>query len=259
MLGISGTSSSRIGVSHRRPTEVILNRKRTADGGSRHIHADEYGLGDYNAFLDALGQVAAGSKLTPRLFCPGNVMDIRKGSVFYPLHQDASNAVLRSRCNRVGSTGRLQRHAPLGYPYKFIINNGRVSADAEARYGRWRPGSVTSAAHLRPIPEARTGAYRRRQHRKAYATTRRRARTYRWPLVGIAQGRERFIYFAGRHVGFLSRRYTGLGGARRDRYVRINHLNQTPRYAAIFGPSCWGMRRFRRLVTESRWFRRRGP
>ena len=112
----------------------ILNRKRTADGkaakpysASRH---DLGNLGDYGEFLDALTSVAGqvGQALRPRGYFILNVMDIRKGPIFYPLHQDASSAVLKSGCFTFEDIIVWDRQAdynamrPLGYPYKFIVN-----------------------------------------------------------------------------------------------------------------------------------------
>ena len=85
---------------------------------------------DYDDFLDALSDVASnvGQALRPRGYFILNIMDIRKGPAFYPLHQDASGAVLRSGHFTLEDILIWDRQAdynamrPLGYPYKFIIN-----------------------------------------------------------------------------------------------------------------------------------------
>ena len=112
----------------------ILNRKRTADGkDAKPYSANGHDLGnleDYDTFLDALAQVAGqvGQVLRPRGYFILNVMDIRKGPTFYPLHQDASGAVLRSGGFTLEDVIVWDRQAdynamrPLGYPCKFIVN-----------------------------------------------------------------------------------------------------------------------------------------
>ena len=112
----------------------ILNRKRTADRKDATAYSnreDDLGnLGDYDDFLDALAQVAGqvGQVLRPRGYFILNVMDIRKGPTFYPLHQDASDAV---RCSGQFTLediivwdrqSEYNAMRPLGYPCKFIIN-----------------------------------------------------------------------------------------------------------------------------------------
>ena len=112
----------------------ILNRKRTADRKAASPYStdgnDLGNLADYTAFLDALEQVAAGigQALRPRGYFVLNVMDLRKGPMFYPLHQDASRAVLRTGHFTLEDIIVWDRQAdyngmrPLGYPYKFIVN-----------------------------------------------------------------------------------------------------------------------------------------
>lgn len=112
----------------------ILNRKRTADGKTAKSYSasgrDLGNLKDYGEFLDALSQVAGqvNQVLRPRRYFILNVMDIRKGALFYPLHQDASNAVLRSGNLTLEDIIVWDRQTdynamrPLGYPYKFIVN-----------------------------------------------------------------------------------------------------------------------------------------
>ena len=112
----------------------ILNRRRTADGkNAKPYSANDHDLGnlkDYDTFLDALAQVAGqvGQVLRPRGYFILNVMDLRKGPTFYPLHQDATGAVLRSGHFTLDDIIVWDRQSdynsmrPLGYPYKFIIN-----------------------------------------------------------------------------------------------------------------------------------------
>lgn len=112
----------------------ILNRKRSADGKeSTPYSVNGYDLGnldDYSTFIEALEQVASQVEqvLRPRGYFILNVMDIRKGPNFYPLHQDASNAVLKSEnftLEDIIVWDRQQDYnamRPLGYPSKFIIN-----------------------------------------------------------------------------------------------------------------------------------------
>lgn len=112
----------------------ILNRKRTADGkNAKPYSANGHDLGnlqDYDEFLDALAAVAEqiGQALRPRGYFILNVMDLRKGPVFYPLHQDATSVVVKSGLFALEDIIVWDRQAeynamrPLGYPYKFIIN-----------------------------------------------------------------------------------------------------------------------------------------
>jgi len=112
----------------------ILNRKRTVDRkDSRSYSENEYDLGNleyYEEFLDSLGQVITqvGKVLRPHRYFILNVMDIRKGSKFYPLHQDASEIVLKSGPFSLEDIIIWDRQSDynsmrtLGYPCKFIIN-----------------------------------------------------------------------------------------------------------------------------------------
>lgn len=112
----------------------ILNRKRTADRKKANPYSSNvHDLGnreDYGEFLAALGAVAGqvSQVLRPRGYFVLNVMDIRKGPVFYPLHQDASEAVLGVGGFTLEDIIIWDRQAdynamrPLGYPCKFIIN-----------------------------------------------------------------------------------------------------------------------------------------
>ena len=112
----------------------ILNCRRSADGKAKSpysTNAEDIGnLEDYNTFLDALKDVTFGisTVLRPGGYFILNVMDIRKGPNFYPLHQDASAVVAQSEklvLNDIIIWDRQSEYnsmRPLGYPYKFIIN-----------------------------------------------------------------------------------------------------------------------------------------
>ena len=112
----------------------ILNRRRSADGKDARSYStndDDLGnMSDYHDFLDALAVVAnqVGKVLRDRGYFVLNVMDLRKGPVFYPLHQDASTAVVGTGRFTLEDIIVWDRQAdynsmrPLGYPYKFIIN-----------------------------------------------------------------------------------------------------------------------------------------
>lgn len=111
----------------------ILNRRRSVDGKSARPYSDLDGdlgnLVDYGAFIAALGIVAesVANVLRPRRYFILNVMDIRKGPRFYPLHQDAATVVRKAGLSlediivwdRQTDYNAMR---PLGYPYKFIIN-----------------------------------------------------------------------------------------------------------------------------------------
>jgi len=115
----------------------VLNRRRTSDGKKSIAYSDsDSDIGDigniasYDEFLRALGDVAQniGDALKPRGYLVLNVMDLRKGSRFYPLHQDSCATV----CERGGLVlndilvwDRQRDYnamRPLGYPHKFIVN-----------------------------------------------------------------------------------------------------------------------------------------
>lgn len=111
----------------------ILNRRRTADGKeTRPYSAMKNDLGNieaYGDFLAALGDVISDVQkvLKPGKFLILNVMDLRKKSLFYPLHMDAV-----AEANKHGFSlediiiwdrqDEYNNLRPLGYPSKFIIN-----------------------------------------------------------------------------------------------------------------------------------------
>jgi DNA modification methylase len=115
----------------------ILSQRRTADGKETRDYAGAEGdlsrIEDYEQFVDELGEVfdAVYDALKPGAYCLVNVMDLRKKSVFYPLHSD-----LAARLSVPEMGGRFifddliiwDRRAdynnlrPLGYPAVFRIN-----------------------------------------------------------------------------------------------------------------------------------------
>ena len=112
----------------------ILNRRRSADGKeARPYSNNKCDLGNiksYDDFLSSLRTVTAqvGRVLRPRGYFILNVTDIRKGPVFYPLHQDASIAIQDDGVFVLNDIIIWDRQTdynsmrPLGYPYKFIVN-----------------------------------------------------------------------------------------------------------------------------------------
>ena len=112
----------------------ILSRRRTADGKQAKSYSknkDDLGnIDDYDEFLTALQLVAKQINISLRSqgYFILNVMDIRKGPIFYPLHHDATTAILASGNFSLEDIIVWDRQSdynsmrPLGYPYKFIIN-----------------------------------------------------------------------------------------------------------------------------------------
>lgn len=111
----------------------ILNMKRSADG-KKNISYDEKNnnlgnLADYDFFLTSLQTTFTEvyRVLKERRYCIVNVMDIRKKSVFYPLHSDFANCMQKIGFiyddliiwDRQSDYNNMR---PLGYPYKFRIN-----------------------------------------------------------------------------------------------------------------------------------------
>jgi len=111
----------------------ILMQKRTADGKQKRDYGNQpENLGrinNYNRFLDALEQVFANvfQVLKSSRYCIVNVMDIRKKSMFYPLHSD-----LAQRMKNIGfifddiiiwdRRHEYNNLKPLGYPSVFRLN-----------------------------------------------------------------------------------------------------------------------------------------
>lgn len=112
----------------------ILSRKRTADGKKNVNYSnDSVDLGNlenYDKFLEAMKIVAIqiGHVLRPKAYFILNIMDLRKGPVFYPLHQDLSTKILETGKFSLEDIIIWDRQSdynsmrPLGYPYKFVIN-----------------------------------------------------------------------------------------------------------------------------------------
>lgn len=111
----------------------ILNMKRSADRKETENYSnkneDVGNISDYTLFLDSLELLFSKVKkvLKSRGYCLINVMDIRKKSVFYPLHID-----LAQRMQKIGFVfddiiiwdrqSDYNNMKPLGYPYRFRIN-----------------------------------------------------------------------------------------------------------------------------------------
>ncbi len=111
----------------------VLNRKRSADKKPMRNYSDsDNNLGnilEYEDFLDKIRQVFAKVWLSLKDggYCAVVVMDIRKGSRFYPLHSDISSFM-----NGIGYEIKdiiiwdrqkdYNSMRPLGYPYSFVVN-----------------------------------------------------------------------------------------------------------------------------------------
>ena len=112
----------------------ILARRRTADGKSpkrySNDHSDLGNIRDYASFLNDLGDVSHQVEIALRKkgYFILNVMDLRKGACFYPLHADAITAVTSKTEMTLEDIVIWDRQPdynamrPLGYPSKFIIN-----------------------------------------------------------------------------------------------------------------------------------------
>lgn len=111
----------------------ILSRSRTADNKTvskySHKSTDLGNISDYDDFLDSMHEIF---RLVFQATKPGGflavvLMDIRKKSIFYPLHSD-----FLIRMNALGykvrdviiwdRSSEYNNMKPLGYPYSFIIN-----------------------------------------------------------------------------------------------------------------------------------------
>lgn len=111
----------------------ILNRRRSADGKeARPYSSAENDLGnvkDYGKFLALLGEVVSvvRTAMKPGAYFVLNVMDLRKGPVFYPFHMDATEVAQKSGfvLQDIIVWDRQKEYnnmRPLGYPHKFIVN-----------------------------------------------------------------------------------------------------------------------------------------
>lgn len=111
----------------------ILNMKRSADGKDVANYSnkgnDVGNLENYDEFIDTLKRlfVDVNRVLKKGGYCIVNVMDIRKKSMFYPLHSDLATAMQEIDYiyddliiwDRQADYNNMR---PLGYPYKFRIN-----------------------------------------------------------------------------------------------------------------------------------------
>lgn len=111
----------------------ILNARRSADlrtGRNYTNKTQDIGnIESYNAFLSELKGIMSEVKKTIRDngYCVMVVMDIRKGSKFYPFHSDTAKMM-----EEIGFSfedmliwdrqKEYNNSKPLGYPYKFIVN-----------------------------------------------------------------------------------------------------------------------------------------
>lgn len=111
----------------------ILNVKRSADRKAAVSYSDSPedlgNISDYDSFLSelssALGQVD--TVLKHNAFFAIVVMDLRKGSVFYPFHSDVSKIMmsLNYQMKDIIIWDRQKEYnnmRPLGYPYSFVVN-----------------------------------------------------------------------------------------------------------------------------------------
>lgn len=111
----------------------IHRRVRTADRKeARPYSEDQIDLGniaDYNEFIEALKTIFKGvhKVLKSSKYCAVNVMDLRKGSKFYPFHIDIIK-MMEELCFELKDIiiwDRQKEYSnlrPLGYPYVFIVN-----------------------------------------------------------------------------------------------------------------------------------------
>jgi DNA modification methylase len=111
----------------------ILNQRRTADNGAirnyGNLAADLGRVSEYDRFVRELGTVfgAVAAVLKPGGYCIVNVMDLRKGSTFYPFHADLADLLTKMGLiwddiiiwDRRAEYNNLR---PLGYPSVFRIN-----------------------------------------------------------------------------------------------------------------------------------------
>lgn len=111
----------------------ILNMKRSADRRGNINYSDKTNdignIPDYIQFVSLLASLffEVQKKLRKGGYCIVNVMDLRKKSVFYPLHSD-----LATTMQQIGFIYDdliiwdrqidYNNMKPLGYPYKFRIN-----------------------------------------------------------------------------------------------------------------------------------------
>ncbi len=111
----------------------ILNMRRSADMKDAVNYSDKTNdvgnILNYDNFISSLSDLFSEVKecLRKGAYCIVNVMDIRKKSIFYPLHSDLASAMQKIGYkyddliiwDRQGDYNNMR---PLGYPYKFRIN-----------------------------------------------------------------------------------------------------------------------------------------
>jgi DNA modification methylase len=111
----------------------VLTRRRSADRKAiRNYGDDREDLGritDYQEFLRALADVfgVVHQALRPGAYCVVVVMDLRKGSRFYPFHSDLATALVAKGYLLDDIIIWDRRHEynafrPLGYPSVFRVN-----------------------------------------------------------------------------------------------------------------------------------------
>lgn len=111
----------------------ILNMKRSADNKDIINYSDNDNdlgnIANYDEFINLLKELFDEVKrvLKPGGYCIVNVMDLRKKSIFYPLHSDLSTAMqqIGYKYDDLIIWDRQQEYnnmRPLGYPYKYRIN-----------------------------------------------------------------------------------------------------------------------------------------
>jgi len=110
----------------------VLAQRRSADQKETRNYDDQRDLGlveDYDRFLDDLRQVFAGvyTVLRPGKYCVIDVMDLRKGPKFFPLHLDLAKRLIEIGFVHDGIIiwDRRQEYENLGaagYPHAFRIN-----------------------------------------------------------------------------------------------------------------------------------------
>jgi len=111
----------------------VLRRERTADLKQARYYSDlSTDIGNIEGYLDYIGALKQVFEkifpiLKPKCYCIVNVMDLRAGSVFYPVHADLIYP-LQEVGYKLEDIIVWDRRAeynslrPLGYPYKFIVN-----------------------------------------------------------------------------------------------------------------------------------------
>lgn len=111
----------------------ILNRKRTADRKEvrsyGNLKSDIGNITAYKDFLDSLKAIFANVYDVTKFggYCIVIVMDIRKKSIFFPLHLDVSDLMkdINFRLCDIVIWDRQKEYnsmRPLGYPYSFVVN-----------------------------------------------------------------------------------------------------------------------------------------